>query len=63
MKWRESAPVDEKDVAALVHARAAVPGAAAAALFAVTRSGGSSENLAAVLTPDDLLRGSRSLEG
>lgn len=56
IKWRETAPLAEEDVTALARARAAVPGAAEAALFAVSRSGGSSDRLVEVLTPEDLLR-------
>ncbi len=56
VKWRENAPFDQSDVSALHHARAAVPGAADAALFAVSRAGGTSERLVGVLSADDLLR-------
>ena len=55
IKWRENAPLTESDVSALARARTRVPGAADASLFAVSRSGGQSDRLAAVLRPEDLL--------
>lgn len=56
IKWRENAPVMEADVSALARARASVPGAADAAIFVVSRAGGASDRLVAVVRPDDLLR-------
>ncbi|WP_336921018.1 ATP-binding protein [Aquipuribacter sp. SD81] len=57
IKWRERAPVGHRDVASLAQARAVVPGAAEAVLFAVGRTPGPvPDGLARLVTADDLLR-------
>jgi len=55
VKWRRDAPFTRADGAALVQARAVVPGAAAASLFAVTRAGGDTAGLGIGLGPQDLM--------
>ena len=56
VKWRENAPFDRSDLAALASVTAAVPGASSdTPLVAVSRSGVTAEGLAASWGPDDLL--------
>lgn len=55
VKWREQAPFDRRDVHALVAQRTAVPGAEAAVLVGVSRSGFTTAELDATFGPEDLL--------
>lgn len=55
VKWRERAPFDRRDQRALERAAAAVPGAAAAFLVAVSHSGAEAGVTVPVLGPTDLL--------
>lgn len=56
VKWREQAPFDRKDLAALYGHRAQVPGADEATLLvAVSRSGSAVSGLDVALGPEDLL--------
>lgn len=55
VKWRDRAPFDRRDAAALAAVRSSVPGAQDAALVAVSRSGTTAADLDAVYGPDELL--------
>lgn len=56
VKWRENAPFDRSDLAALAASAASVPGASPSTpLVAVSRSGVTAEGLTASWGPDDLL--------
>jgi hypothetical protein len=55
VKWRERHPFDRHDLAALVAQRAQVPGAADAALIAVSRAGCTTRDLDRAYGPADLI--------
>ncbi|HTW20544.1 MAG TPA: DUF234 domain-containing protein [Mycobacteriales bacterium] len=55
VKWRERAPFDRRDLAALVGHRARVPGGADAKLIAVSRSGSTITGIDRVYGPADLV--------
>jgi uncharacterized protein len=55
IKWREKAPFDRRDLAALAEQRARVPGAADAALIAVSRAGCTAGDVERAYGPDDIV--------
>ncbi|MGQ0719555.1 MAG: ATP-binding protein [Pseudonocardiales bacterium] len=55
IKWRDRSPFDQRDLADLAAHRAEVPGGRDAPLVAVSRSGCTARDLAAVYGPDDLV--------
>ncbi len=55
IKWRDRSPFDQRDLTDLAAHRAEVPGGRDAALVAVSRSGCTARDLAAVYGPDDLV--------
>lgn len=55
IKWRDRGPFDQRDLADLAAHRGEVPGGRDAMLVAVSRSGCTAQDLAAVYGPDDLV--------
>jgi AAA+ ATPase superfamily predicted ATPase len=55
IKWRDRSPFDQRDLADLAAHRGEVPGGRDAMLVAVSRSGCTAQDLAAVYGPDDLV--------
>ncbi|HVE91296.1 MAG TPA: DUF234 domain-containing protein, partial [Actinomycetota bacterium] len=55
IKWRDRSPFDSRDLADLAVHRAKVPGGRDAPLVAVSRSGCTARDLAAVYSPGDLV--------
>jgi uncharacterized protein len=55
VKWRDQAPVDRRDLAALAEHRARVPGATDAALIAVSRAGCTARDVDRAYGPADIV--------